>query len=134
MLPVWLELVCQEYLLTLDSKVFPHRGRIMCVRVLECVVCVSVCVRVVTFRIQQYNADRKFLEVDDLSNSMGLFLQKTNIIRDYLEDINEKRIFWPRAVWYVTHRCSQHHRRYLLLFSSVCFFNNMHGNNILFSL
>jgi farnesyl-diphosphate farnesyltransferase len=43
--------------------------------------------------------DRKFLEMDDLSNSMGLFLQKTNIIRDYLEDINEKRIFWPREVW-----------------------------------
>jgi len=30
---------------------------------------------------------------------MGLFLQKTNIIRDYLEDINDNRIFWPRAVW-----------------------------------
>ena len=28
-------------------------------------------------------------EQDALSNHMGLFLQKTNIIRDYLEDINE---------------------------------------------
>ncbi len=37
--------------------------------------------------------------MDDLSNSMGLFLQKTNIIRDYLEDINDKRIFWPREIW-----------------------------------
>lgn len=39
---------------------------------------------------------------DDLSNSMGLFLQKTNIIRDYLEDINEipaPRMFWPHEVW-----------------------------------
>jgi farnesyl-diphosphate farnesyltransferase len=39
---------------------------------------------------------------DELSNSMGLFLQKTNIIRDYLEDINEEpapRMFWPRDVW-----------------------------------
>ena len=33
---------------------------------------------------------------------MGLFLQKTNIVRDYLEDINEEpapRMFWPRDVW-----------------------------------
>ncbi|KAJ8641103.1 hypothetical protein MRB53_017797 [Persea americana] len=39
---------------------------------------------------------------DSLSNSMGLFLQKTNIIRDYLEDINEipkSRMFWPREIW-----------------------------------
>ncbi|KAG0632443.1 hypothetical protein M758_1G329000 [Ceratodon purpureus] len=39
---------------------------------------------------------------DDLSNSMGLFLQKTNIIRDYLEDINEipaPRMFWPHEIW-----------------------------------
>ncbi|XP_019086991.1 PREDICTED: squalene synthase 1 isoform X2 [Camelina sativa] len=37
-----------------------------------------------------------------ISNSMGLFLQKTNIIRDYLEDINEipkSRMFWPREIW-----------------------------------
>ncbi|KAH6789398.1 squalene synthase 1 [Perilla frutescens var. frutescens] len=42
------------------------------------------------------------LAPDDLSNSMGLFLQKTNIIRDYLEDINEipkSRMFWPRHIW-----------------------------------
>ena len=31
--------------------------------------------------------------------SMGLFLQKTNIIRDYLEDINENRTFWPEEIW-----------------------------------
>ncbi|XP_027775288.1 squalene synthase isoform X2 [Solanum pennellii] len=42
------------------------------------------------------------LASDSLSNSMGLFLQKTNIIRDYLEDINEVpkcRMFWPREIW-----------------------------------
>ena len=33
-----------------------------------------------------------------LSNSMGLFLQKTNIIRDYLEDSLDGREFWPREV------------------------------------
>ena len=32
----------------------------------------------------------EFAEMDDLANHMGLFLQKTNIIRDYLEDINEE--------------------------------------------
>lgn len=42
------------------------------------------------------------LAPDSLSNAMGLFLQKTNIIRDYLEDINEipkSRMFWPRHIW-----------------------------------
>ncbi|KAL8540166.1 hypothetical protein ACS0TY_001664 [Phlomoides rotata] len=42
------------------------------------------------------------LASDTISNSMGLFLQKTNIIRDYLEDINEipkSRMFWPRQIW-----------------------------------
>ncbi|XP_061481779.1 squalene synthase isoform X2 [Rhineura floridana] len=35
----------------------------------------------------------------ELANSLGLFLQKTNIIRDYLEDHLEGREFWPREVW-----------------------------------
>ncbi|XP_007476301.1 squalene synthase isoform X1 [Monodelphis domestica] len=35
----------------------------------------------------------------ELANSMGLFLQKTNIIRDYLEDTMEGREFWPQEVW-----------------------------------
>jgi len=43
--------------------------------------------------------DPSFATSEKLSNSMGLFLQKTNIIRDYLEDINQDRIFWPKAVW-----------------------------------
>ncbi|KAI8764680.1 squalene synthase [Biomphalaria glabrata] len=34
-----------------------------------------------------------------LANDLGLFLQKTNIIRDYLEDYNDKRIFWPKVAW-----------------------------------
>lgn len=35
----------------------------------------------------------------DLANSMGLFLQKTNITRDYHEDMEEGRLFWPSAIW-----------------------------------
>ncbi|XP_055465627.1 squalene synthase [Psammomys obesus] len=35
----------------------------------------------------------------ECANSMGLFLQKTNIIRDYLEDQQEGREFWPQEVW-----------------------------------
>lgn len=34
-----------------------------------------------------------------LANSMGLFLQKTNIIRDYLEDFVDGRAFWPQSSW-----------------------------------
>lgn len=35
----------------------------------------------------------------ELANSMGLFLQKTNIIRDYLEDQQQGRAFWPEEAW-----------------------------------
>lgn len=35
----------------------------------------------------------------ELANSMGLMLQKTNIIRDYREDMEERRFFWPREIW-----------------------------------
>ena len=35
----------------------------------------------------------------ELANSMGLLLQKTNIIRDFREDVEEKRFFWPREIW-----------------------------------
>lgn len=37
--------------------------------------------------------------LDQLSNSMGLFLQKTNIVRDYREDMEEGRTFWPKEIW-----------------------------------
>lgn len=46
--------------------------------------------------------DKSFFKAEDLANNMGLFLQKTNIIRDYLEDINEEpapRMFWPKEIW-----------------------------------
>eukprot|EP00249_Psilotum_nudum_P017783 c26488_g1_i1 orf=421-1644(-) len=49
-----------------------------------------------------YAAKLEDLAPDSLSNSMGLLLQKTNIIRDYLEDINElpkPRMFWPQEIW-----------------------------------
>ena len=35
----------------------------------------------------------------ELSNSMGIMLQKTNIIRDFREDAEENRFFWPREIW-----------------------------------
>eukprot|EP01027_Heterolobosea_sp_BB2_P014231 GEZU01020462.1.p1 GENE.GEZU01020462.1~~GEZU01020462.1.p1 ORF type:complete len:425 (+),score=189.52 GEZU01020462.1:558-1832(+) len=43
--------------------------------------------------------DERFFKEHKLSNSMGLFLQKVNIIRDYREDIEEDRIFWPSHVY-----------------------------------
>lgn len=36
---------------------------------------------------------------DTFPVSMGLFLQKTNIIRDFREDIDEGRTFWPKEIW-----------------------------------
>jgi farnesyl-diphosphate farnesyltransferase len=35
----------------------------------------------------------------ELANEMGLFLQKVNILKDFLTDINEGRLFWPEFVW-----------------------------------
>ncbi|ODV81134.1 farnesyl-diphosphate farnesyltransferase [Suhomyces tanzawaensis NRRL Y-17324] len=45
-------------------------------------------------------ADKTVTE-DDFrrSESMGLFLQKTNIIRDYHEDLEDGRSFWPKEIW-----------------------------------
>mmetsp|Transcript_13709 Transcript_13709/g.20880 ORF Transcript_13709/g.20880 Transcript_13709/m.20880 type:complete len:752 (+) Transcript_13709:140-2395(+) len=34
-----------------------------------------------------------------LSDRMGLFLQKVNIIRDYLEDYVDGRAWWPKSIW-----------------------------------
>lgn len=39
------------------------------------------------------------LERPRLYNSMGLFLQKTNIVRDVKEDDEDKRWFWPKEIW-----------------------------------
>jgi farnesyl-diphosphate farnesyltransferase len=36
---------------------------------------------------------------EDLANSMGLFLQKVNIIRDYREDLIDGRTFYPEEIW-----------------------------------
>lgn len=35
-----------------------------------------------------------------LSNAMGLMLQKTNILRDFREDVDAGRLFWPREIWH----------------------------------
>lgn len=34
-----------------------------------------------------------------LSNSLGLLLQKTNILRDFREDVDQNRLFWPKEIW-----------------------------------
>ena len=39
------------------------------------------------------------LERSNLHRSMGLFLQKINIIRDIREDFEDKRRFWPKEIW-----------------------------------
>ncbi len=39
------------------------------------------------------------LKDETLSNEMGLFLQKTNIIRDFAEDLEQQRVFWPEEAW-----------------------------------
>ncbi|MBD3639147.1 MAG: squalene synthase [Crocinitomicaceae bacterium] len=39
------------------------------------------------------------LKEEGLSNEMGLFLQKTNIIRDFAEDLEQQRVFWPQEAW-----------------------------------
>ena len=44
-----------------------------------------------------------------LANTMGLFLQKTNIIRDYLEDYVDGRAFWPQQVLSDTRPASSSH-------------------------
>lgn len=39
------------------------------------------------------------LDRTHLQESMGLFLQKTNIIRDIKEDFDDNRKFWPKEIW-----------------------------------
>jgi len=43
--------------------------------------------------------DPSYAQKEEVSNSMGLFLQKTNIIRDYLEDLDQGRTWWPEDIW-----------------------------------
>jgi len=44
-------------------------------------------------------ANPALLQRPELMESMGQFLQQTNIIRDIREDHEDKRYFWPREVW-----------------------------------
>lgn len=41
----------------------------------------------------------EYASTPERSNSMGLFLQKTNIIRDYLEDLVDGRTWYPKEIW-----------------------------------
>ncbi|TDL26506.1 farnesyl-diphosphate farnesyltransferase [Rickenella mellea] len=34
-----------------------------------------------------------------LSSAMGIFLQKVNILRDFREDVDDGRLFWPRQIY-----------------------------------
>lgn len=44
-------------------------------------------------------ANPALLQRPELMESMGQFLQQTNIIRDIHEDKVDKRSFWPRQIW-----------------------------------
>ncbi|KAI0023914.1 farnesyl-diphosphate farnesyl transferase [Xylariomycetidae sp. FL0641] len=44
-------------------------------------------------------ANPALLERMELTESMGQFLQKVNIIRDVHEDFEDKRRFWPEEIW-----------------------------------
>lgn len=56
--------------------------------------------------------NRNLMEKLDLANSMGLFLQKTNITRDYAEDVEKKRFFWPNEL------CSKYTNNYSEFFKN----------------
>lgn len=49
--------------------------------------------------VQSNLANPQLLQRPDLTESMGQFLQKTNIIRDIREDWDDKRRFWPNEIW-----------------------------------
>ena len=51
------------------------------------------------FTCSGYEAESVGKVSKTLANTMGLFLQKTNIIRDYLEDYVDGRAFWPQEIW-----------------------------------
>jgi farnesyl-diphosphate farnesyltransferase len=46
-----------------------------------------------------YESPKVAAVCDTTADTMGLFLQKTNIIRDYLEDYVDGRAFWPQEIW-----------------------------------
>jgi len=43
--------------------------------------------------------DESLLDNMVAADSLGKFLQKTNIIRDFREDLEDGRTFWPKTVW-----------------------------------
>jgi farnesyl-diphosphate farnesyltransferase len=49
--------------------------------------------------VQSELADPSLEKKSQLTESMGQFLQKTNITRDIREDLDDKRRFWPKEVW-----------------------------------
>ena len=49
--------------------------------------------------VQSGLANPALLDRPHLQDSMGLFLQKTNIIRDVREDFDDNRVFWPKEIW-----------------------------------
>ncbi|KAI1099682.1 farnesyl-diphosphate farnesyltransferase [Jackrogersella minutella] len=49
--------------------------------------------------VQGNTANPALMDRMELSESMGQFLQKTNIIRDVHEDFEDKRRFWPHEIW-----------------------------------
>ncbi|KXX79665.1 putative squalene synthase [Madurella mycetomatis] len=49
--------------------------------------------------VESQLANPQLLVRMDLTESMGQFLQKTNIIRDVHEDWVDKRRFWPKEIW-----------------------------------
>jgi farnesyl-diphosphate farnesyltransferase len=51
------------------------------------------------FFVQAGFANPTLRKQPELSESMGQFLQKTNIIRDVREDFDDKRRFWPKEIW-----------------------------------
>ncbi len=59
-------------------------------------------------------ANPALLRRPNLSESMGQFLQKTNIIRDVREDLDDKRRFWPKEIW------SKHVEKFEDLFNPEC--------------
>jgi farnesyl-diphosphate farnesyltransferase len=48
--------------------------------------------------MQSGNELKDLSQINELSNSMGLFLQKTNIIRDIKEDVDDARCWWPSNI------------------------------------
>ncbi|SCU87371.1 LADA_0E03620g1_1 [Lachancea dasiensis] len=51
------------------------------------------------FVLAGFASEDLYAESTQTFEGMGLFLQKTNIIRDYAEDLEDGRSFWPKEVW-----------------------------------